>query len=194
VAEEASSSRFRRYDNLGFRRHRIRRAHFPPTRRHSAGARSFFINYRISGRERRFTIGLYPDWSAEAAHAEAKELRRRIARGEDPALDRKTRRDAPTVRDLAERYWAEHLANKAKSSQINDWAMIKNDILPAIEDRKVADVHDGDIGAPRNAITPRGAAVRANRVLAVASKMFALGDALREYGDTPAATAFDLPC
>jgi integrase len=204
---------------------------FAPTRRHSAGARSFFVNYRIDGREKRFTIGAYPDWSAEAARAEAKELRRRIDRGEDPALDRKTRRDAPTVRDLAERYRAEHLANKAKSSQINDWAMIKNDILPAIGDRKVADVHDGDIGALRNAITARGAAVRANRVLAVASKMFALalkrmegedapwrdqvqgnpckgvtrnheegherffspaelaalGDALREYGDTPAA-------
>jgi integrase len=204
---------------------------FAPTRRHPAGARSFFVNYRIEGREKRFTIGSYPDWSAEAARAEAKELRRRIDRGEDPALDRKTRRDAPTVRDLAERYRAEHLANKAKSSQINDWAMIKNDILPAIGDRKVADVHDGDIGALRNAITARGAAVRANRVLAVASKMFALalkrmegedapwrdqaqgnpckgvarnheegherffspaelaalGDALREYGDTPAA-------
>ena len=204
---------------------------FAPTKRHPSGARSFFVNYRIGGREKRFTIGSYPDWSAAAARAEAKELRRRIDRGEDPTLDRKTRREAPTVRVLAERYQVEHLANKAKSSQINDWAMIKNDILPAIGDRKVADVHDGDIGALRNAITARGAAVRANRVLAVASKMFALalkrmegedapwrdqaqgnpckgvtrnheegherffspaelaalGDALREYGDTPAA-------
>ncbi len=98
---------------------------FAPTRRHSAGARSFFVNYRIGGRERRFTIGSYPDWSAGAARAQAKELRRRIDRGEDPALDREIRCDAPTVRDLAERYRAEHLANKAKSSQINDWATIK---------------------------------------------------------------------
>jgi integrase len=158
---------------------------FAPTKRHTAGARSFFVNYRIDGREKRFTIGSYPDWSAEAARAEAKELRRRIDRGEDPALDRKTRREAPTVRDLAERYRVEHLANKAKSSQINDWAMIKNDILPAIGDRKVADIHDGDIGALRNAITARGAAVRANRVLAVASTMFALALRRKEGEDAP---------
>jgi hypothetical protein len=147
---------------------------FAPTKRHAAGARSFFVNYRIGGREKRFTIGSYPDWSAEAARGEAKDLWRRIDRGEDPALARKTQREAPTVRDLAERYRVEHLANKAKSSQINDWAMVKNDILPAMGDRKVADVHDGDIWALRNATPARGATVRANRVLAVASKMFAL--------------------
>jgi integrase len=158
---------------------------FAPTKRHAAGARSFFVNYRIGDREKRFTIGSYPDWSAEAARGEAKDLRRRIDRGEDPALERKTQREAPTVRDLAERYRVEHLANKAKSSQINDWAMVKNDILPAMGDRKVADAHDGDIGALRNAITARGAAVRANRVLAVASKMFALALKRKEGEDAP---------
>jgi integrase len=158
---------------------------FAPTKRHAAGARSFFVNYRIGGREKRFTIGSYPDWSAEAARGEAKDLRRRIDRGEDPALARKTQREAPTVRDLAERYRVEHLANKAKSSQINDWAMVKNDILPAMGDRKVADVHDGDIWALRNATPARGATVRANRVLAVASKMFALALKRKEGEDAP---------
>ena len=158
---------------------------FAPTRRHSTGARSFFVNYRMSGREKRFTIGSYPDWSAEAARAEAKELRRRIDRGEDPAHERKDRREAPTVRDLADRYRTEHLVNKAKSSRVNDWAMIEKRILPAIGDRKVAEVHEGDIEALRNKITADGAAVRANRVLAVASKMFALALKRREGEDTP---------
>jgi integrase len=63
--------------------------------------------------------------------------------------------------------------------------MIKNDILPAMGDRKVADVHDGDIGALRNAVIARGAAVRANRVLEVASKMFALAMKRKEGEDTP---------
>jgi hypothetical protein len=40
---------------------------FAPTGRRSQGARSFFINYRIDGRERRYTIGSFPEWSAEAA-------------------------------------------------------------------------------------------------------------------------------
>ena len=52
--------------------------------------------------------------------------------------------------------------------------MIKNEILPAMGERKVADVHYGDIKKLHEAITARGAPIRANRVLAVASKMFSL--------------------
>ncbi len=158
---------------------------FAPTKRHAAGARSFFVNYRVSGREKRFTIGSYPDWSAEAARAEAKELRRRIDRGEDPAQERKTRREAPTVRDLAERYKEEHLPKKAASSQVNDWQMIEKEILPAIGDRKVADVREGVVEALHRGITERGRAVRANRVLAVASKMFAIALKRTEGEDAP---------
>jgi hypothetical protein len=77
---------------------------FAPTTRRPAGAKSFFVNYRVDGREKRLTIGSFPEWSVEAARAEAKGLRRRIDRGEDPAKERKDRREAPTVRDLAERY------------------------------------------------------------------------------------------
>ena len=147
---------------------------FASTRRHPDGARSFFVNYRVGGVERRFTIGAFPDWSARAARDEARELRRRIDRGEDPADERRSQREAPTVKDLADRYKAEHLPGKAAQSQKNDWAMIANEILPVLGQRKVADVHDGDIRALHREVTKRGVPVRANRVLSVASKMFAL--------------------
>jgi integrase len=148
--------------------------HYAPTSTSPGGRITFAINYYAEGVERRFRIGEFPTWSATAARAEAKELRRRIDRGEDPADDKRARREAPTVKDLAERYRAEHLPGKAPRSQRDDWAMINNEILPALGDRKVADVHDGDISALHGRITARGAPVRANRVLAVLSKMFAL--------------------
>jgi hypothetical protein len=44
---------------------------FAPTRRHPDGARSFFLNYRVGGVERRHTIGDFPCWSALAARHEA---------------------------------------------------------------------------------------------------------------------------
>jgi integrase len=158
---------------------------FAPTKRHATGARSFFVNYRVDGREKRFTIGSFPDWSVLAARAEAKELRRRIDKGEDPAGDRRERREAPTVRDLAERYREEHLPKKARSSQKDDWAMIQNDILPAIGDRRVADLHEGDAEALHARVTKRGAPVRANRVAAVASKMFSLALRRKEGEEVP---------
>src|SRR5438045_3032042 len=42
-------------------------------RSYSGGGKSFFIDYRIDGRQRRFTIGPFPRWSAEAARERAKE-------------------------------------------------------------------------------------------------------------------------
>lgn len=97
---------------------------FAPTRKHPTGSRSFFVNYRVDGREKRFTIGNFGDWSTEAARIEAKQLRQRIDRGDDPATDKRERREAPTVKELADRYKLEHLPKKADSSQKNDWAMI----------------------------------------------------------------------
>ena len=132
------------------------------------------MNYRTLGVERRLTIGEYPTWSALAARIEAKALRKRIDQGEDPASERREAREAPTVKDLAERYRAEHLPRKAPSSRKADWAMIENEVLPVLGERKVADIHFGDMAALHEAITARGNPVRANRVLSVASKMFAL--------------------
>jgi integrase len=83
------------------------------------------------------------------------------------------------------RYRDEHLPKKADSSQKNDWAMIENEIIPTVGDRKVADVHEGDIESLHRAITERGRAVRANRVLAVASKMFSLALKRKEGEDAP---------
>jgi len=147
---------------------------FAPTTRNPEGARSFFVNYRVDGAERRFTIGAMPVWSVKAARAEAKALRQRIDRGEDPATDKRARREAPTVRDLADRYKREHLPKKAARSQTQDWRIIEAEVLPRLGDRKIAEVHHGDIEALHRAITQRGAPVRANRVLAVLSKMFSL--------------------
>src|ERR1043166_521544 len=64
----------------------------------AAGAKSFVLNYRTStGRERRYTIGRHPDWSVSAARQEARDLRKRVDRGEDPQGDREFDRTAPTV-------------------------------------------------------------------------------------------------
>src|ERR1700692_2407827 len=48
----------------------------------AAGAKAFVLNYRLRGREHRFTIGAWPDWSALKAVREARNLRQRVDRGE----------------------------------------------------------------------------------------------------------------
>ncbi len=63
----------------------------------AAGARAFVLNYRLRGREYRYTIGAWPDWSALKAVRMARDLRQRVDRGENPLNDRMPPPAAKTV-------------------------------------------------------------------------------------------------
>jgi integrase len=149
---------------------------YAPTRRNRSGNRSFLLNYRINGVERFYTIGSRPAWTVDAARIEARELRRRVDRGEDIAVEKRERRDAPTVKDLIDRYVADHLPKKSSNPhRVGDEKRMLAEIGDQIGlTRKVADVHFGDIEALHKRITASGRPVRANRILAIASKMFSL--------------------
>src|SRR6516225_784346 len=82
-------------------------------RSYPGGSKSWFIDYRMHGRQRRYTIGPFPRWSADAARERARELRKQIDKGADPAGDKRERRTAPTVQDLIDRFVADHQPKKA---------------------------------------------------------------------------------
>ncbi len=139
------------------------------------GARAFVLNYRTrSGRERRYTIGSWPEWSVSAARAEAGELKKRIDIGGDPMAVVEADRKAPTVADLCDRFEEEHLPKVRESTAKDYRAMIAREIMPALRHMKVAEVGFSDVDALHRKITKRGAAGRANRVVALVSKLFTL--------------------
>src|SRR5438874_10294305 len=63
----------------------------------AAGGRSFVLNYRSNGRERRHTIGAFPAWAVRQAREEAASLKRDIDRGRDPVGEREAARSAASV-------------------------------------------------------------------------------------------------
>ena len=145
-------------------------------RSYLGGGKSFFIDYRLNGRQRRYTIGPFPRWSAEAAREQAKKLRKGIDQGNDPAGDKRARRTAPTIQDLIDRYVADHLSKKTVGkNRIKDEKLILAEIGDKLgRHTKVADVHGGDIADMHRRVTESGRPVRANRTLAVCSVMFSL--------------------
>ena len=141
----------------------------------AAGAQSFILNYRTRvGRERRFTIGAFPDWTVKAAREEARRLRATIDLGGDPLAEIQAGRDAPTVADLCRRYEEEHLPRKRPRSAEEDRTLIRTRVLPALGALKVADVTFNDIDGLHRKITKEGKPYRANRTIALLSKMFSL--------------------
>ncbi len=152
----------------------------------AGGCRSFVLCYRTrAARQRRYTIGAFPDWTVTAARAEARELKQQIDRGGDPLSERVADREAPTIADLCQRFIDEHLPKRRPSTRTNYAAAIKNVILPKLGAIKVADVTFADVDTLHRKVTKDGAPVQANRILAQLSKMFSLAIKWRWRADNP---------
>lgn len=136
----------------------------------AAGSRSFVLNYRVEGRERRITIGPFPAWSVAAAREQAQKLRRQADTGSDPLAERQRRRDADTFAELAERY-VDEWAKPRKRSWQEDRRRLDKHVLPAWKHRRVEDIHRRDVAALVSGIA-KDAPVEANRVLALVRKVF----------------------
>jgi integrase len=150
-----------------------------------AGALSFILNYRARGIERRYTIGSYPDWSVAAAREEAKHLKREIDRGRDPMAERHQQRIAPTLNDLVNRYQSDHGPRKRERSRREDESLIAQWIKPELGNRKVFDIGHADVEKLHRKVTRNGTPIRANRVVALLSKMFNLAILWEMRGDNP---------
>ena len=140
----------------------------------AGGARSFVLDYRAGQRQRRYTIGAYPDWKASAAREAAKALKKRIDLGEDPMGDRHEERAAPTVADLIDRFETDFLPKKAISTQRDYKAALEKLVRPTLGKKKVADVSHSDIDRLHRDVSNDNGPYRANRTVAVLSKAFAL--------------------
>lgn len=150
----------------------------------AAGAKSFVLNYTVTGRERRFTIGAYPGWSVAAARDEARRLRQAIDRGEDPLGERIAIREAPTFDELCDRYIAEYAVRKRTAR--GDESAIRRVLRPKLGSRKVASITFADIDALHRKATVENGPYAANRLLALLSKMFALAVRWGMRPDNPA--------
>ncbi|MHB9149796.1 MAG: tyrosine-type recombinase/integrase [Thermoleophilia bacterium] len=141
------------------------------------GTKSFVVQYRVRGRERRTTIGRYGPLSVDAARRSARQMLAAAARGEDPAEPRTNRRE-PTVSELAAEFLERYPANKKrplKPSTMEQYVgMVTNHIVPFLGKRLVADVSRDDIDLLHQSMKEWPYA--ANRTLAVLSKMFNMAE------------------
>jgi integrase len=152
----------------------------------AAGGRAFVLNYyrKSDGRERRWTIGSFPDWGTGAARDEAKRLKRLIDGGADPVGEHQDGRAAPTVADLCARFEEEYLPRKRAWTRKSYKQQIAADILPVIRRMKVAAVTYDDVDRLHRDIGKR-APTHANRVLALLSKMMSLAIKWKWRTDNP---------
>jgi integrase len=152
----------------------------------AAGSRAFILTYRTrAGRQRRYTIGAFPDWQTTAAREEARRLKRLIDQGSDPLADIEAERGAATVDDLIRRFAEEHVSRKRPRTQRDYLRMIELHVRPALGRMKVAVVTWDNIDALHRRVTRSGSPYAANRCVALLSKLFSLAIRWRMRADNP---------
>ena len=106
------------------------------------GRISWILMYRMPGdaRKRRYTFEApYPALGLADARDYAKDHLRRIAKGKDPAAEKKANRKAGTFAELADLY-VEQYAKRRKKSWSKDRKIIDHDLNPWWRDRKAESI------------------------------------------------------
>jgi hypothetical protein len=125
-------------------------------RRQKGDSIAYVVMYRTAdGRLRRHTIGRHGSpWTPDMARDEARRILGEVARGGDPASEKRDRRQGETVAELCDQYMADAKAgrlltrrgaSKKPSTLATDAGRIERHIKPLIGALKVSSVSRDDI-------------------------------------------------
>ena len=151
-----------------------------------SGRKSFVLQYRAGRRSRRMVLGYIGIVTPEQARGIAIQHLAALRQGVDPLAERDTGFDAVTVKDLAARFDAEHVAVHLKASTQKEYRRsLKKFILPAFGKRPIAEVSREEVARFHHKY--RHVPYQANRCLEILSKMFNLAElwGLRPDGSNP---------
>jgi integrase len=140
----------------------------------AGGARAFVLNYRLRGREYRYTIGAYPDWSALKAVRAARDLRQRVDRGENPIEDRTPSPATATVASILDNFVAQHVRNKNQPLRSADEyeSAFNRLVKPRIGKLGIYEVRRSQVIKMLDEIEDANGPVMADRTLAYLRKAF----------------------
>lgn len=143
-----------------------------------AGGKWWRLKYRHGGKEKRLSLGTYPDTSLAAARDKRDNARKLLAAGVDPGEHRKAEKAAGVEKsansfEVIAREWF----GKQKPSWVNGHASkvlmrLENDVFPWLGARPIADVTAKELLAIINRIVDRGAADSAHRALQNCGQIF----------------------
>jgi len=132
------------------------------------GVRAFVLDYRIRQRQYRYTIGIWPDWSPLRAVREARELRQRIDRGENPLDDRAPAPAVKIVADVIDDFLRRYVtapAHPLRAAKEYERAL-RRQVAPRIGKVPLYDLRRSQIVVMLDQIEDEHGAVQADRTLA----------------------------
>jgi integrase len=136
-----------------------------------AGGKWWRFKYRFAGKEKRLSLGTYPDTGLADARDKRDALRKLLAAGVDPSEQRKAvkaageEHTANSFEVVAREWHAKQSATWVELHASRIMLRLENDVFPWLGSRPIGDVTAKELLATVNRIVDRGAVESAHRVL-----------------------------
>lgn len=142
------------------------------------GGKGWRLKYRIDHKEKRISLGVYPDVSLKVARERRDEARKLIADGVDPSLHRQAKKKATEVKAansfevVAREWFGRYSANWAQSHSKTVLRRLERDIFPWLGSRPIAEITAPELLAVIRKVEGRGALETAHRELNICGQVF----------------------
>lgn len=136
-----------------------------------AGGRWWRLKYRFGGKEKRLSLGTYPDTSLKQARERRDQARKVLAEGLDPGLERKTEKlrtklEAENSFKSVALAWLDHqTARWIATTRQRVLASLEADAFPQLGAMPITEIRARDVATVVRAIEARGVGETAARVL-----------------------------
>lgn len=142
------------------------------------GGKWWRFKYRFGGKEKRLSLGVYPDVSLKEARDRREECRKLLDHGIDPGENRKAmklsgaQRAANSFEVVAREWLGKYSSSWAESYSVKIIQRLERDIFPWIGSRPIAEITPPELLTVLRRVEARGAVDTAHRALGNCGQVF----------------------
>ena len=144
-----------------------------------SGGKWWRWKYRYAGKEKRLSLGVFPDVSLKDARNRRDEARKLLANGVDPSRERQAAKAALTDENkntfsaIAHEWHQKRSDVLAPAHATRIWRLLERDVLPFIGGRAISQIEAPELLAVLRRIEERGVRVTTRRALVYCRMVFA---------------------
>lgn len=146
-----------------------------------SGGKWWRLKYRFGGKEKRYSLGVYPEVTLATARKKRDEAREKLAAGIDPGEAKKAEKRASLLAaahsfEVVARGWMDERKTSVEPAQhAKTLARMENDVFPWLGKRPIAEIDAPEILVVLKRVDGRGARFTAHRIRSEISRVFRYG-------------------